>query len=79
MKNWQHIKRKNIDDGSIVVTSMETNEKSLTKLELYEKLAQVEAQINNGEESLDGEKVFNDLKNMPENKYVDKGVGRRNN
>ncbi|WP_269409516.1 hypothetical protein [Lentibacillus daqui] len=56
MKNWQHIKRKNIDDGSIVVTSMETNEKSLTKLELYEKLAQVEAQINNGEEPLDGEK-----------------------
>ncbi|WNF38419.1 hypothetical protein RJD24_08355 [Bacillaceae bacterium IKA-2] len=42
--------------------SMETYEKSLAKLELYQKLAEAEAQIKNGEELLDGEEVFNDLK-----------------
>lgn len=62
MKNWQHIKRNNNDYGGKVVMSMETCEKSLAKLELYEKLAQAEAQINNGEELLDGKKVFNGLK-----------------
>lgn len=48
--------------GDMVVMSMETYEKSLAKLELYQKLAQAEAQINNGAELLDGEKVFRDLK-----------------
>ena len=48
--------------GDMVVMSMETYEKSLAKLELYQKLAQAEAQMNNGEELLDGEKVFKDLK-----------------
>ncbi|HET7579248.1 MAG TPA: type II toxin-antitoxin system Phd/YefM family antitoxin [Bacillales bacterium] len=48
--------------GDMVVMSMETYETSLARLELYEKLAQAEAQMNNGEEFLDGEKVFKDLK-----------------
>lgn len=42
--------------------SMETYEKSLAKLELYQKLAEAEAQIKSGEELLDGEEVFKDLK-----------------
>ncbi|WP_236939096.1 hypothetical protein [Evansella clarkii] len=42
--------------------SMETYEKSLGKLELYKKLAEAEVQIQNGEELLDGEQVFKDLK-----------------
>ncbi|WP_327606802.1 hypothetical protein [Virgibacillus tibetensis] len=32
------------------------------KLELYQKLAEAEAQIKNGDELLDGEEVFRDLK-----------------
>lgn len=48
--------------GDLVVMSMETYEKSLGKLELYKKLAEAEAQIKNGEELLDGEVVFKDLK-----------------
>lgn len=49
--------------GDMVVMSMEIYEKTLAKLELYEKLAQAETQISNGEELLDGEKVFDDLRN----------------
>ncbi|WP_416147640.1 type II toxin-antitoxin system Phd/YefM family antitoxin [Salipaludibacillus sp. HK11] len=49
--------------GDLVVMSMETYEKSLAKLELYQKLAEAEAQIKNGEELIDGEDVFKDLKN----------------
>lgn len=48
--------------GDLVVMSMETYEKSLAKFELYQKLAEAEAQIKNGEELLDGEEVFKDLK-----------------
>lgn len=48
--------------GDMVVMSMETYENSLAKLELYEKLAQAETQIKNGDELLDGEGVFKDLK-----------------
>ncbi|MEH7225215.1 type II toxin-antitoxin system Phd/YefM family antitoxin [Bacillus sp. JJ1566] len=48
--------------GDLVVMSMETYEKSLGKLELYQKLAEAEVQIKNGEELLDGEEVFKDLK-----------------
>ncbi|WP_245799117.1 hypothetical protein [Virgibacillus siamensis] len=42
--------------------SMEAYENFIAKLELYEKLAQAEAQIKSGDELLDGEKVFKDLK-----------------
>ncbi|MDT8858936.1 type II toxin-antitoxin system Phd/YefM family antitoxin [Alkalihalobacillus sp. MEB130] len=48
--------------GDLVVMSMGTYEKSLGKLELYQKLAEAETQITNGEELLDGEEVFKDLK-----------------
>ena len=41
---------------------METYEESLGKLELYQKLAEAEIQLKNGEELLDGEEVFKDLK-----------------
>ncbi|WNF37365.1 type II toxin-antitoxin system Phd/YefM family antitoxin [Bacillaceae bacterium IKA-2] len=49
--------------GDMVVMSMETYERSLAKLELYQKLAEAEAQIKNGAELLDGEVVFKTLKN----------------
>ncbi len=48
--------------GDLVVMSMETYERSLGKLELFQKLAEAEAQIKNGENLLDGEEVFKDLK-----------------
>ncbi len=48
--------------GDMVVMSMDTYEKSLAKLELYQKLAEAEAQIKNGEELLDGEEVFKKLR-----------------
>jgi PHD/YefM family antitoxin component YafN of YafNO toxin-antitoxin module len=48
--------------GDLVVMSMETYEKSLAKLELYQKLTEAEAQIKNGKDILDGEEVFKDLK-----------------
>ncbi|WP_010529324.1 type II toxin-antitoxin system Phd/YefM family antitoxin [Lentibacillus jeotgali] len=54
--------------GDMVVMSMEAYENSLAKLELYEKLAQAEGQIKNGDELLDGEKVFKDLKKKYERK-----------
>jgi PHD/YefM family antitoxin component YafN of YafNO toxin-antitoxin module len=48
--------------GDLVVMNMETYEKSLAKLDLYQKLAEAEAQIKNGEELLDGEEVFKELR-----------------
>jgi PHD/YefM family antitoxin component YafN of YafNO toxin-antitoxin module len=48
--------------GDLVVMSMETYEKSLAKLELYQKLAEAEAEIKSGEELLDGEEIFKGLK-----------------
>jgi PHD/YefM family antitoxin component YafN of YafNO toxin-antitoxin module len=48
--------------GDLVVMSMETYEKSLGKLELYQKLAEAEAQIKDREKLLDGDEVFKDLK-----------------
>lgn len=48
--------------GDLVVMSMETYEKSLAKLELYQKLAEAEAQIKKGEELLEGEEVFEKLR-----------------
>lgn len=52
--------------GDMVVMSMETYEKSLAKLELYQKLAEAEAQIKDGVELLDGEEAFKKLRG----KYV---------
>lgn len=48
--------------GDLVVMSMETYEKSLAKLELYQKLAEAEAQIKDGEDLLEGEEVFKRLR-----------------
>lgn len=56
--------------GDMVVMSMETYEKSLAKLELYQKLAEAEAQIKNGTELLDGEKVFRKLREKHAGKKV---------
>ncbi|CQR46277.1 hypothetical protein BN1058_00530 [Paraliobacillus sp. PM-2] len=44
-----------------VRNTTEIYEKSLAKLELYQKLNEAEGQIKNGEELLDGEQVFRDL------------------
>ncbi len=48
--------------GDLVVMSMETYENSMAKLDLYQKLAEAEAQIKNGEQLLDGENVFKKLR-----------------
>jgi hypothetical protein len=42
---------------------METYEKKMAKLDLYEKLAKAEEQIENGEKLLDAEEVFKGLRN----------------
>jgi PHD/YefM family antitoxin component YafN of YafNO toxin-antitoxin module len=48
--------------GDLVVMSIETYENTIAKLELYQKLAEAEVQIKNGEELLDGEEVFKKLR-----------------
>ena len=48
--------------GHLVVMSMETYKNKLAKADLYEKLAEAESQINNGEKLLDAEGVFESLK-----------------
>jgi len=49
--------------GHLVVMSMETYKEKLAKAELYEKLAEAENQIKNGEKLLDAEEVFDSLRN----------------
>lgn len=48
--------------GHLVVMGMETYKDKLAKADLYEKLAEAENQINNGEKLLDAEAVFESLK-----------------
>ncbi len=48
--------------GDMVVMSIETYEKFLAKLEIYQKLAEAENQIKNGEKLFEGEKVFKELR-----------------
>ena len=48
--------------GHLVVMSMETYKDKLAKADLYEKLAEAENQINDGEKLLDAEAVFESLK-----------------
>lgn len=43
--------------------SIETYEKKMAKLDLYEKLAKAEEQIENGEALLDAEDAFKRLRN----------------
>lgn len=48
--------------GDMVVMSIEAYEELLAKLDLYQKLAEAEAQIINGEDLLEGEDVFRMLR-----------------
>lgn len=48
--------------GHLVVMSMETYKDKLAKADLYEKLAETENQIKNGEKLLNAEAVFESLK-----------------
>lgn len=48
--------------GYLVVMSMETYKDKLAKADLYEKLAEAENQINNGDKLLDATAVFESLK-----------------
>lgn len=48
--------------GHLVVMSMDTYKEKLAKAELYEKLAEAEIQLNNKDEFLDAEVVFERLK-----------------
>ena len=48
--------------GHLVVMSMETYKDKLAKADLYEKLAEAENQMKNGEKLLDAEAVFESLK-----------------
>lgn len=49
--------------GHLVVMSMETYKDKLSKAELYEKLAEAENEIKNGDDLLDAEDVFEGLRN----------------
>jgi prevent-host-death family protein len=53
--------------GDLVVMSIETYEKMMGKIELYQKLSIAENQMKNGE-LLDAEKVFKGLRKKYENK-----------
>ena len=54
--------------GDLVVMSMDTYERQLALVDVYKKLAEAEAQIEQGIPMLDGEEVFNKLRD----KYVKK-------
>lgn len=53
--------------GDLVVMSIDTYEKTIAKVELYEKLSEAEEQIKNGD-LLDVEKVFEGLRKKYGNK-----------
>jgi PHD/YefM family antitoxin component YafN of YafNO toxin-antitoxin module len=48
--------------GDLVVMSIEAYEKAMAKVELYQKLAEAEAEIANGETLLDGKEVFYEMR-----------------
>jgi len=54
--------------GDLVVMSMDTYERQLALVDVYKKLAEAEAQIEQGIPMLDGEEVFKKLRD----KYVRK-------
>ena len=54
--------------GDLVIMSMDTYRRKLAQVDLYEKLAEAEREIENGAPLLDAEDVFSELKN----KYVKK-------
>jgi PHD/YefM family antitoxin component YafN of YafNO toxin-antitoxin module len=47
--------------GDLVIMSIKTYENSMAKLDLYQKLAEAEAQIKSGEELLNAKEVFAEL------------------
>jgi len=48
--------------GDLVVMSMETYEKKMAQLELYQKLGEAEMQLKSGEKLSEGEEVINRLR-----------------
>lgn len=54
--------------GDLVLMSMETYEKKMAQIELYQKLGEAEMQLKSGEKLADGEEVINRLRE----KYVGK-------
>jgi PHD/YefM family antitoxin component YafN of YafNO toxin-antitoxin module len=54
--------------GDLVIMSMDTYRRKLAQVDLYEKLAEAEREIENGAPLLDAEDVFSELKS----KYVKK-------
>ena len=56
--------------GDLVIMSVETYDRKLALAEVYKKLAEAEAQIKEGVPLLDGEEVFERVRN----KYVGKKV-----
>jgi PHD/YefM family antitoxin component YafN of YafNO toxin-antitoxin module len=48
--------------GDLVLMSMETYEKKMAQIELYQKLGEAEMQLKSGEKLADGEEVFNKLR-----------------
>ena len=54
--------------GDLVLMSMETYEKKMAQIELYQKLGEAEMQLKSGVELADGEEVINRLRE----KYVGK-------
>ena len=48
--------------GDLVVMSIETYEKKIAQLELYQKLGEAEMQLKSGEKLSDGEEVINRLR-----------------
>ena len=53
--------------GDMVVMSIQTYEMTMAKLDLYQKLAEAEEEVNSGNELMDAELVFDMLRK----KYVD--------
>jgi PHD/YefM family antitoxin component YafN of YafNO toxin-antitoxin module len=56
--------------GDLVVMSIEAYEKKMAKLELYEELLKAEEQIAKGEELLDAENIFKELRSNYEKEKI---------
>ena len=48
--------------GDMVVMSIQTYEMTMAKLDLYQKLAEAEEEVNSGKELMDAEVVFDKLR-----------------
>jgi prevent-host-death family protein len=56
--------------GDLVVMSIEAYEKKIAKLELYEELLKAEEQIAKGEDLLDAENIFKELRSNYEKEKI---------